>query len=183
MRKVNENNNFIQWFLLFHVPSLTSRGMHTLPSWYCCEHESKTGREEKKLLNKVIIFVFFAHKRYSCSFITLQLNHWCQIWTILMMSLLPFWALSMSVALLSMEVQRALRFHQKYFNLCSEEEWRSYRIRTTWEWVTNDRISISLTSDTLTITYNHLPSTFVKEGNNWITFFWFLKCMKEQIWL
>ncbi len=34
--------------------------------------------EEKKLLDKVI-FVFFAHKKYSCSFIKLQLNHWCHM--------------------------------------------------------------------------------------------------------
>ncbi len=33
--------------------------------------------EEQKLLNKVVIFVFFAHKKYPCSFITLWLNHWC----------------------------------------------------------------------------------------------------------
>ncbi len=128
--------------LLFHVSSLTSRGMHTQASWYSCEDKSKTGREEKKLLNKIIIFVFFAHNRYSRSFITLKLNHWCHICTILMMSLLPFWALNMSVALLSTEGQRALGFHQKDLHLCFEEEWRSYGFRTTWEWVTNDRISI-----------------------------------------
>ncbi len=34
---------------------------------------------EKKLLNKVFIFVFFAHKKYSHSFITLRLNHWCHM--------------------------------------------------------------------------------------------------------
>ncbi len=32
--------------------------------------------EEKKWLNKVIIFVFFMHKKYSRSFIKLRLNHW-----------------------------------------------------------------------------------------------------------
>ncbi len=37
-------------------------------------HEGNT--EEKKLLNKVIIFFLFAHKKFSCSFITFQLNHW-----------------------------------------------------------------------------------------------------------
>ncbi len=34
----------------------------------------------------------------------------------------------------------ALGFHQKYFNLCSKDEWRSYWFRTTWGWVINDRI-------------------------------------------
>ncbi len=30
-------------------------------------------------LNKVVIFVFFAHKKYSHSFITLQFNHCCHM--------------------------------------------------------------------------------------------------------
>jgi len=29
----------------------------------------------------------------------------------------------------------ALRFHQKYLNSCSEDEWRSYGVGTTWGWV------------------------------------------------
>ncbi len=47
-------------------------------SWYSRECASKTDTEEKKLLNKVIS-VFFAHKKYSCSFIKLGLNHWCHM--------------------------------------------------------------------------------------------------------
>ncbi len=35
--------------------------------------------EEKKLLNKVVIFVFFTRTKYSRSFITLRLNHWCHM--------------------------------------------------------------------------------------------------------
>ncbi len=53
-------------------------------------------------------------------------------WTILMTSLLPFWVLNMSVVLLFMEGLRALRFHQKYIYLCSEDERRSYGFGTTW---------------------------------------------------
>ncbi len=34
-----------------------------------------TDTEEKKLLNKIVIFVFFVHKKYFRSFLTLQLNH------------------------------------------------------------------------------------------------------------
>ncbi len=45
-----------------------------------------------------------------------------KLWTILTMSLPPFWALNVSVALLSMQGQKALGFHQKYLNLCSEDE-------------------------------------------------------------
>ncbi len=32
-----------------------------------------------KWLNKVIIFVFYVHKKYSRSFINLWLNHWCHM--------------------------------------------------------------------------------------------------------
>ncbi len=38
--------------------------------------------------------------------------------------------------------RKALGFHQKYLNLCSEYERRSYRFGTTWGWVINDRIFI-----------------------------------------
>ncbi len=47
-----------------------------------------------------------------------------------MMSLLSFWALNVSVALQSMQGQKALGFHQKYLNLCSEDErvWNDMRV-------------------------------------------------------
>ncbi len=32
-----------------------------------------------ELLNKVVIFVFFAHKKYSRSFVKLRLNPWCHM--------------------------------------------------------------------------------------------------------
>ncbi len=41
-----------------------------------------------------------------------------------------------------MQGQKALRFHQIYLNLCSENERRSYGLGTTWVWVINDRIFI-----------------------------------------
>ncbi len=72
-------------------------------------------------------------KRRNCEEIT---------WTILTMSLPPFWALNMVVALLSMQGQKALRFHKKYLHLCSENEQRTYGFGTTWGWVINDRIYI-----------------------------------------
>ncbi len=49
---------------------------------------------------------------------------------------------NMSVLLLSMQGQKALGIHQKYLNLCSEDEQRSYRFGTTWGWVINDSIFI-----------------------------------------
>ncbi len=42
-----------------------------------------------------------------------------------------------TVVLLSMEGEKALGFHQKYLNLCSEDERRSYGFGTTWGWVIN----------------------------------------------
>ncbi len=33
-----------------------------------------------------------------------------------------------------------LRIHQKYHNLCSKDERRSYEFGTTWGWLINDRI-------------------------------------------
>ncbi len=47
------------------------------------------------------------------------------------MSLLPFCALNVSVALLYMEGQKALGVHQKYNNLYSKYEQRSYVYGTT----------------------------------------------------
>ncbi len=43
------------------------------------EDTRKTDTEEKKWWNKVVIFVFFVHKKYSRSFITLWLNHLCRM--------------------------------------------------------------------------------------------------------
>ncbi len=74
---------------------------------------AKTDAEEKKLLNKVFIFVFFVHKKYSRSFIKLQLNHWCHMDYFNDVYLLPFWAFTVVVALLSMQGQKALGFQQK----------------------------------------------------------------------
>ncbi len=59
-------------------------------------------------------------------------THACDVtWTILTMSLLLFWALNVSVVLVSIEVQKALGFPQKYLNLGSEDEQRSYWFETT----------------------------------------------------
>ncbi len=52
---------------------------HMHVSWFSRECVAKIDKEEKKLLNKVFIFVFFVHKKYSRSFIKLRLNHWCHM--------------------------------------------------------------------------------------------------------
>jgi len=46
---------------------------HTHVSGFSCEHAAETDMEEKKLLNKVDIFVFSGHTKYSGSFIKLRL--------------------------------------------------------------------------------------------------------------
>ncbi len=46
---------------------------------------------------------------------------------------------NITVVLLSMQGQRALRLHQKHLNLCSEDEQRSYAFGTTWGWVIDNR--------------------------------------------
>ncbi len=48
-------------------------------SWYSCQHAAETDTKEKKMLNKVTIFVFFVHKKYSPSVIKLTMNHWCHM--------------------------------------------------------------------------------------------------------
>ncbi len=88
-------------------------------------------REE--LLNKVIIFVFFVHKKFSLGFIKLRLNRWCHI-DYFNNVLTTFLALKVLVVLLSTEGQKALGFHQKYLNLCSEDERRSCHVGVSNYW-------------------------------------------------
>ncbi len=86
------------------------------------------------------------------------------------MPLLPFWALNVVVALLSMEDQKALGFHQKYLNLCSEDERRSYGFGTTWEWVINDRIFIFGWTNSLNShsdSFNYVPLYFTQSIFSW----------------
>ncbi len=48
----------------------------------CALFTSKGGRQSlggEELLNKVIFFIFFAHKKYSRSFVKMRLNHWWQM--------------------------------------------------------------------------------------------------------
>ncbi len=121
---------------------------YTHVSWYSHEHVS-TDTEVKKLLNQVFfyffIFLFFYFFFTHKVFFVATLNYgWTTdvTWTILMMSLLHIWVLNVMVVLLSMQDQKALGFHQKYLNLCSEDERRSYRFEITRGWVINDIIFI-----------------------------------------
>ncbi len=57
-----------------------------------------------------------------------------------MMSLLPFWAPNMSVALLSMQGQKALDFIKNILICVPKDVRKSYRFGTTLGWVIKDRI-------------------------------------------
>ncbi len=121
-------NNFFSSVSVF---DMRSQEYHNAYVWYSPERAAKTDTEEKKLLNKVIIFVF------------LWLSHWCHMDYFNDVHT-TFLALNVAVALLSMEGQKAIGFHQKYLNLCYKDEQRSYGFGTKWEWVINDRITFFL---------------------------------------
>ncbi len=123
MRKENKNNDFIHQFLLFrlslqHAFTKVPRPCFVMLSWMCVEEP-----EEKKLLNKVVIFVFFAHKKYSCGFINV---------------LTTFLGLERGSSLVVYGGSESSWISPKFLNLW----WRSYRFGTTWGWVINDRIFI-----------------------------------------
>ncbi len=62
------------------------------------------------------------------------------------------------------EGQRAHGMHQKYLNLCSEDERRSYGFGMTRGWVINDRISIfGWTIPLMSESLNHLFKWFVQK--------------------
>ncbi len=90
---------------------------HTHASQYSREWSSKTDMEKTKWLNKVIICVFFAHKKYSRSFRKLWLNHWCPMGYFNNV-LTTFWALNVSVALLSIWSVRKLSDFIKNIFIC-----------------------------------------------------------------
>ncbi len=79
-------------------------------------------------------------------------------WTILTMSLLQFFALNEVVALLSIGGQKALEIHQKYLNLCFEDEQRCYGFGTTWGCVINDRICYGSSAVKWLITMNRIQN-------------------------
>ncbi len=128
--------------------------------WYSHERASKTDTEEKHLLNKVLIFVFSAHKKYSRSFIKLRLIHWCHMdyFNDVLTTLLGLERVS--CVAVYMQGQKALGFHQKYLK-CSEDERRSYGFGTTRGWVINDRMFIFVWTIPLMITNENYFSQYL----------------------
>ncbi len=70
----------------------------------------ETDPEEKTFFSKVIIFVFFAHKKHPRSFIMLRLNHLCHM-DCFNSILIMFLALECGSCVAGFA---ALRFNQKY---------------------------------------------------------------------
>ncbi len=135
VHKENKNNDFIQQFLLFRdrlqcaftrVPRCI--GVHSS----ACKQG--TAHAFCFLCTQII---FVASKNYSW---TTDVK-----WTILTMSLLPFWALNVSVALLSMRVRKLSDFIRNILICVSNMNkglTGSERINYSWGWVINDRIYI-----------------------------------------
>ncbi len=95
-----------------------------------------------KLLNKDVIFVLFACKKYYCSFITLQLNHWWQMdyfdnvfHTFLSLDSVIYSAVNGTVTSL-------LVFLQNILNCVPKTDKSFYGFGTTWGLVINDKLLI-----------------------------------------
>ncbi len=109
--------------------------------WYSHECTSKLTWKRRNGWIKSL-FLFSLWKKYSYSFIKLRLNHWCHMdyFNNVLTTFLGLERVS-SVAIYE-SCQKALGFHQKYLNLHSKDEGRSYGFGMTWGWVNNDGIFI-----------------------------------------
>ncbi len=85
------------------------------------------------------LFLFSLCKNYSRGFVKLQLNPWCYMdyFTNLLATFLDMGTFQLCCCL-----WRNFFFKQKYLNLCSNDERRSYGFGTTSGWVINDIIFI-----------------------------------------
>ncbi len=135
----NTNSDIVYEFRALSVPPIDSKDPYTIKvqkqSNVLCQHHAHVYAQIKahiskmapgwsggdKLLNKCVIFVFFAHKKYSHSFKTLWLNHWCHV-NYYNDVLAMFLDLERGSSLAVYAGQNSLRFHQKYLNLWSEDE-------------------------------------------------------------
>ncbi len=142
VRKENKNNDFIQQFVSSASPYSAFLESITYVNNVCCSVSAAPYADTyvvyafiwDKLLNEVGFFLFSL--RTKSIFVASQNYGWTTDVTWIVLTLIVLGSL------LSMEGQRALGIHQKYLNLCSEDERRSYRFGTTWGWVINDRIFI-----------------------------------------
>ncbi len=130
VHKESKNNDFIQQFFSSSshllqraaIVERVSRRMRLLPL--------HVNRFMWKRMRMVLLLTFNTHMR--------QHAHALFTWSEASSCVMILYPLSV----LSIEGQKALGFHQKYLNLCSEDERTSYRFGTTWGWVINDIIFI-----------------------------------------
>ncbi len=122
---------------------------------YVCDTLQNSAKGWRRDLNKVVIFVFFAHIKYSHSFVNLRLNHWRHL-DYFNDLLATFIGLD-RVMILTVYGLSALGMHQQYLNFWSEDEQRSYRFGTTREWVINDIILIFGCTIPLTVSLRFSP--------------------------
>ncbi len=107
-------------------------------TWMHCGTVANVHWRLKKLLNKVVVFVFFAHKRYYRNFIKLILNQKCHT-DYFNNVLTTFLGLELGSCVAVYERSESSRINP---NVCSEDEQRFYGFGTTWGWVIHDRILI-----------------------------------------
>ncbi len=127
MHKINQNNDFIMntTTLAFaaadveHACAAPCLRAEECTRMRCGAVRNGRGqwRRREELLNKVVIFVFGAQNKYSRSFVKLRFNHWCPM---------DYFPRNISVTFLSMQGQKALRFHQNIYRVLAwNSRWRS----------------------------------------------------------
>ncbi len=149
MCKENKNNDFIQQFFSSksRIPPLSR-----VPCRMCLrvlrqQHHADallTGRctldnggirdlEEKNCWIKSLLLFSLHTKTYSHIFVKLRLNNWCLMdyFTDVLTTFLGLGTFQLHCCLWRVGL------HQKYLNLCSEDEQRSYEFGTAWGWVIN----------------------------------------------
>ncbi len=134
-----ENHNRIKKFKLYQYPAIVNIAVYY---WKCsctflCDININNIRIiQGKKLNRLIksLFLISLHTKYSRSFITLQLNHWCHMdyFNNVLTTFLGLEYFS------STAVYRGLRKLSNFIKItymCPEDEHMSYGFGTTWGWV------------------------------------------------
>ncbi len=123
------SNGFIQQFILFRV---SPQRVFTRVPRRVSHFFYKVCEENNCWI--AIIFVFVAHRKYSRSFIKLQLDHWWHMDCFI----------DVLTTFLGLEYGSCIAVYagSESSNLCSEDEWKSCGFGTTWGWVINDRFFI-----------------------------------------
>ncbi len=145
----NQNFRFYRFFTHeWHVTRtcvVYMKWKHMHVSWYSFHNGSaplQTGWGGEELMNKVVIFVFFMHKKYSHSSITLQLNPWCHMdyFIDVLATFLELGTFQLHCCL--WRVRELSDVIKNIFICVSKTNESLTGFGTTWGWVINDRIFI-----------------------------------------